>query len=310
MKLGRATFLGVRGVADATHEFIHPTTGVPHSVVVFTGPPASGKTRVLEAILAGKEGAAPYATPVAPERWQRTPGDAAKIILLWWLSEDERRAAGVDDTWATTEVIFASEGLRVDADDGVLALLERYEHRADHGKLEYFPANRQLLPYGAAHGLGAAEQRLYRASKDERKYSFVPRFLGTLRQDARRAVAFAERLALLAPTLRFDPERGREAWHVLESSGAGSNGNTRDVTELSASEIDAVIFAATAVNIELASSILLVDRPELHAHPMHAAGLLAGLAALGPDNQLILSTSSPEILGAVDPSAIRGLGPR
>lgn len=308
MKLGRATFLGVRGVADATHEFIHPTTGLPHPVVVFTGPPASGKTRVLEAILAGKEGVAPYATMVAPEPWQRKADEPAKIVLLWWLNDAERRFAGVEDTWVTTEVILGSDGLRVDADEGLLTILERYEHRADQGKLEYFPSNRQLLPYGASHGLSSVEQRLYRTTKDERKYSFVSRFLGTLRQDRPKAEAFAKTLSYLSPTLQFDPTGGREAWHVLRSATPSAGAATVDATELSASEMDAVIFAATANLLHLSNSVVLVDRPELHAHPSNAAAFVSGLGALGEDNQLFLSTTSAEILAAVDPSSVIQLG--
>lgn len=308
MKLGRATFLGVRGVADATHEFIHPTTGLPQPVVVFTGPPASGKTRVLEAILAGKEGVAPYATMVAPEPWQRKADEPAKIVLLWWLSDAERKFAGVEDTWVTTEVIFGSDGLRVDADEGLLTILERYEHRPDQGKLEYFPSNRQLLPYGASHGLSSVEQRLYRTTKDERKYSFVSRFLGTLRQDKPKADAFAKTLSYLSPTLQFDPTGGREAWHVIRSATPSAGAVTGDVTELSASEMDAVIFAATANLLQLSNSVVLVDRPELHVHPSNAAAFLAGLGALGEDNQLFLSTTSSEILAAVDPSSVVQLG--
>lgn len=308
MKLGRATFLGVRGVADATHEFIHPSTGLPHPVVLFTGPPASGKTRILEAIVAGKEGVAPYAAMVAPEPWQRRRGEPAKIVLLWWLSDAERRYAGVDDTWGTTEVILGSDGVRVDADDGVLTILERFDHRSDQGKVEYFPVNRQLLPHGASHGLSSAEQRLQRASKDERKYSFVPRYLSTLRQDRPKATAFANTLSYLAPTLQLDVEGGRDAWHVVRSATVSAGVETGDVTDLSASERDAVIFAATANLIGLSNSVVLVDRPELHAHPSTAAAFVAGLASLGHDNQLFLATTSAEILAAADPTSIVHLG--
>ena len=71
MKIARLSTLGVHGLEDATYELTHRDTGVPHSIVVVTGPAASGKTRLLEAIVAGKEGAAPYATMTAP---MATPG--------------------------------------------------------------------------------------------------------------------------------------------------------------------------------------------------------------------------------------------
>ncbi|MBK8941587.1 MAG: hypothetical protein IPM79_29285 [Polyangiaceae bacterium] len=63
MKLSRATFLGIRGLPDVTFDLTSPDTGRPHPVVVLTGPPESGKTRALEAILAAKDVLAPTTSP-------------------------------------------------------------------------------------------------------------------------------------------------------------------------------------------------------------------------------------------------------
>ena len=68
MKLARVSFLGVRGLADATYDLVGPS-GVPHDLVVVTGPTASGKTRFLEAVVAAKEAIAPYGLLQAGAPW-------------------------------------------------------------------------------------------------------------------------------------------------------------------------------------------------------------------------------------------------
>jgi hypothetical protein len=73
-----------------------------------------------------------------------------------------------------------------------------------------------------------------------------------------------------------------------------SHGEPRaSVNDLSDSERDAVLFAATALVIDLHCSIALIDRPDLFTDPAAAAALLAGLRALGEDNQLFLAPRRP-----------------
>ena len=57
--------------------------------------------------------------------------------------------------------------------------------------------------------------------------------------------------------------------------------------QLSQSEADAVVFAATATNIGLDHSLVFVDRPDLHVDD--PAPFLEALASLGQDNQLWLT---------------------
>ena len=49
MKIQQATFRGVQGVPDLTLDLTDARTGGPHTVVVLSGPSASGKTRMIEA---------------------------------------------------------------------------------------------------------------------------------------------------------------------------------------------------------------------------------------------------------------------
>ena len=89
MKLLRATFLSIRGLPDMTCDFSRGQNDVARDVVVVTGPASSGKTRLLEALIAAKEVIAPYGAPLASEPWIRPGDDAAKIELTFQLDDDE-----------------------------------------------------------------------------------------------------------------------------------------------------------------------------------------------------------------------------
>jgi len=241
---------------------------------------------------------------VTPERWVRGSEEAAKIILTWFLNEEERRFVGTDAPLVTTETLVRVDATNFEADEGVQALLERYEHDAHTGKIEYFPASRTVLPYGARHGTAPIVQRILRAQSDLAKYSFVPQLLRELRDDDARAEYFGTVLGYLSTTARYQaPPRGHEPWECISSRG----GSPVAPHELSHSELDAVIFAAVATMLQLSHSVVLCDRPDLHATPERAAAYLAALRSLGNDNQIIVTTSSREIIQAMDPAQVFAL---
>jgi hypothetical protein len=294
MKIQRVTFIGVRGLRDATFDLTNPDTGVPHDLVVLTGPAASGKTRTLEAIIAAKEAIGAYG-PMSPgEPWIES--GVAKIVLAFHLDEEEETYAGSASAVVEAEAQFLPDRVRSDADEGIVAVLERYGHEPTRGKLEYFASTRRISALPPYHGLGANEQRALRAGKDGRKYSFVLRFLLELEHDAERARAFADRLRALSPTCRYSPgPRGAD--------GAPRCLSSRDrppvsPTELSDGEADAVLLAAAGTALGLSRSLVLVDRPELYADVGDAAQLVAGLRGLGQGNQLLLASASPEVVAA------------
>lgn len=308
MKIQRVTFLGVRGVGDATLDLTahgaqrtqgtHRTQGMqgtqragePHDTVVITGPSASGKTRMLEALVAAKEAIGPYGLPPVGEPWIGA-GSAAKIVLTFHLDAAERDYAGTSSPTLEAEVIFGPERARSEASEGLRAVLDRYSHDPAQGKLEYFPASRRVPPHAPFAGLGTTEQRLGRAGKDPRKYSFVVSLLRALEHDKPRAAGFAARLEALSPTCRYLPG----STDVIPRCFSSRGGPAATVTELADGEADAVIFAATAVTVGLDRSIVLIDRPDLHLDdPAH---LLGGLAALGQHNQLFL-TAGPALAAA------------
>jgi hypothetical protein len=282
MKIQRATFLGVRGVGDATLDLTDARTGAPHGTVVITGPGASGKTRVLEALIAAKEAIGAYGLPPAGASWIGG-ASAAKILITFHLDGAERDYAGAASSTMDAEVIFVGERARSEAGEGLRALLERYSHDAGKGKLEYFPANRRIPPHAPFSGLGTAEQRMGRAAKDPRKYSFVVSLLRALDHDRARREGFAARLEALSPTCRYVPGATDVVPRCFSSRGA----TAVTAADLSDGEADAVLFAATAVALGLDHSIVFVDRPDLHLDD--AAHLLGGLGALGQDNQLFLA---------------------
>jgi hypothetical protein len=291
MKIQRATFLGVRGVADATLDLTDPKTGAPHGVVMVTGPSASGKTRLIEALIAAKEAIAPLAMPPVSAPWIGA-GNAAKIILTFHLDQAEREFAGTASPIQEGEVIFTPGRPRAEAEEGLRAVLDRYSHDRAHGKLEYFPVSRRIPSFPPFHGLGSAEQRLQRPGKDPRKYGFVVQLLRELERDTARAARFGALLEALSSTLRHHPSGSTEPFPRCFTSRGGAPATA---VEISDGEADAVIFAATALVVGLDRSLVFVDRPDLHADdPGH---LLAGLSALGADNQLILAVR-PELAAA------------
>jgi len=292
MKIQRATFLGVRGVPDVTLDLIDYRTGAPPSVVVISGPHASGKTRLLEALIAAKEAIGSYGPMTSGASWISS-GSAAKVIVTFLLDAAEQEYAGTSSPSLEGEVIFLPDRAKSEADEGLRAVLERYSHDSAQGKLEYFPATRRLPANAPFGGLSVAEQRIGRAGKDPRKYSFIVPFLRGLEYERAQAERFATRLAALSPSLRYVPNASTDAIPRCLSSRGGA---PVTAAEISDSEADAVIFAATATLIGLDHSIVLVDRPALYLDDL--GSLVDGLSALGQDNQLFLAVR-PAFVAAV-----------
>ena len=286
MKIERATFRGIAGVADLTLDLRGDRAGVPRSLVVVAGPSAAGKTRMLEALIAAKEAIRPYGLPVSGAPWIRE-GGAAKIVVSFYLDEAERAFAGTTSETLTGEVIFRADRVDCDADDGLRAVLGRYSHNTSYGKVDYFPADRRIPIFPPFPGFGSGEQRIFRLGKDPRKYGFVLPFLRTLDQDAERRERFAASLAALSTSCRYVADRSGEA---IPRCFASRGGAPATVAQISHAEADAVLFAATASALGLDHSLVFIDRPDLHA--ADASRLLTGLGTLGRNNQLFVTVRS------------------
>lgn len=303
MKLAHAALEGVTGLADQTIVFAE--SGAPPDLFVIGGGPGSGKTRVLEAIIAAKETAGPYVGMVRPEDWC-SPERPARVELHFVLGDQERALAPSSPSPARVVVAWGPSGTRVECDRAVSKLLSRYEHEPEVSKFEYVPENRQRAWGARADGLGAFEQSLHRLTKDPQKYSFLPRFLSSLRTDVIKRRAFADALEALSLTVRLKLPEDPEDDTLFVSRGGAS----AFLSELSSSEVDAVLLAATAVNVALEHSIVFFDRPELYVHPDHVKRFVQSLSKLGRDNQWIIATGSRAVMESVQRGQLHMLGGR
>jgi hypothetical protein len=294
MKIQRVTFLGVRGVPDLALDFLDAAADAPHDLVVLSGPPASGKSRALEVLATAIEAVAPHGPGIAGAPWIGA-GAAAKVIFAAYLDEEERAYAGGDAVAYEAEVTFLPDRVDAAADEGLIAVLERYDHQHRTGKIEYLASSRRLTLEQPWAGLSALEQAALRSGKDARKYSFVPRFLRALEPGSAHARAFADTLSTLSPTCRYQQAPAAPG---LPRCFTSRHGAAVTAAELSHGEADAVLLAATAVAVQLTRSIVLVDRPDLHVAPASVPSFVAGLRALGEDNQLILASAAPEVHAA------------
>lgn len=284
MRLLRARTVGIAGVPDGAWDFAHPDTGEPLDLVLFTGPSAIGQTRLLEAILAARARLAPSGLDVDDERWIERGYRTAKIELALWFDDEERALTRFTDPVVETEVVFGREP---EVDLGLEMLLGGYEHRPRSPKVEYFPARRAIDPH-ASLGLDEAAHEPLRLSRDPRKYAFIPRYLRHLaeRGEHRR---FTDRLAAFTDTCRFDPEA---------AGFVSARGERCSLFELSSSETDAVILAATAALIGLDRSLVLLDRPDLFLAD-DPRRLVRALRGLGEGAQILAASGSPALLRAV-----------
>jgi hypothetical protein len=321
MRLLRLQTTDIAALRDRTYELAHPQTGDALDVAVVTGPPSSGKTRLLETIIAAKEAVASYGGLLAPVRV--APGtSSAKIEAEWALSPAEARRIGETRRSIKSEVLvgaFALSGAERDA--GLTAILGGYAHDPEVGKFEYFHAGR-ALPTGPASlgGASASEssERRIRFSKSSDKYRSIRQVLldnavgerldARPRDPARPAFTerFAKAFGSLCETRKFaGVDRGGDGFRIRFEAPSG---DVVDLDELSDSERQAVIFAATFTHLALHHSIVLVDMPELFLPPSAVVRFATALTGLGQDNQLIFATGSPELVAAVEPYQVVRLG--
>jgi len=298
MKISSISARGIAGLPDLDVDLATAGGAIPHDLFLMSGPAASGKTRLLEAIVATFEAAAPYEGMVRASDWISNPKESGRIAIGLSLDGAERTQAGGGTNIA---VRFESGRVVTDAASGLSRLLQRYDHEDSTPKREYFPETRQIWTEGHADGLGALEQSLLRGSKHPRKYSFVPRFLASLADDPIRSNRFATALNRLAPGLEYVPTNRQYCFSSHKSAPV-------PVNRLSSSEADAVLICATAVMIGLNHSLVLLDRPELYVPPERIVAWTETLATLGTDNQWIVATNSPELLQSVGQNQIAWLG--
>jgi hypothetical protein len=289
MKISRFTARGVLGLRDLDLDFTAGAPGGPRDVVIVSGPPASGKTRLFDLMLAALEAIGPYHGMVRAEDWCADLGKGARVEL--GLSVEGSPVGAAEHA----VVDFTADGVLTAGNRKVAKLVSRYDHDPTHGKREYFPEGRQRAWGARCDGLGELEQSLLRSTKDAQKYSFVPRFLAELRHDVQRRATFARQLELLSPSVRF------AAAPRKDPTACFKNRMREEVpfVELSSSESEAVIIAATATLVGLHRSVIFLDRPELHVSSDRLAEFVEALLQLGEQNQWFIATSDRNLAASL-----------
>jgi len=323
MKLLRLHLKHCRDLPDGDYPFTQPD-GSPHDRVVITGPSASGKTTLLQAIAMVKECMAGYGPQHDPRAFLRQGEGTGAARLTLLLDETERQRADTREPIVTLEVRL-SGGLGEPPPPGVKKLLGRYRHDPDIPLVDYLPASRDLpiTPVDVPPPTERDEARLRLAARPRKYEGVVPWLREALLAEASRAAAklrdeglaigapgqgdtpldaFRDNLATLCPWLRLTglDHAGRDP--VFERR----NGSRPTIATLSSAERDAVLLATNGPRLGLRRSVLLIDRPDLHAHPADQNRWLDVLAQ--EDNQLLIATSSPAILDSVSPGQVINLG--
>lgn len=303
MKLTHIDTCGVAGVRDVHWSLRRRSDGAPAELAIVTGRPGSGKTRLLEAIIAAKEDVGAYGAPPRSEDMTAEDAVAAKVKLGLVLTERERLFAGLDDTDVETESIFADNAEAIEAphDPGLSALLARYDHTSHLGKWDWFPSTRWLSG-GASFATSEVDQARLRMSSSPRKYdALVQLVIDDVLEDEERTSRFEEAFATLCTSTRFVGARRRASRRELWFHGAHGDA---PLAKLSASEQQAFLFAASFVALSLEHSVILIDTPELWLAPHDVVDFVGALTHLGRGNQLIVATTHDALVASASASAV------
>jgi hypothetical protein len=309
MKLTRVRLENVRTVTDGEYAFAHPD-GRPFDIALVTGPAASGKSTMLEAIAMAKQRVAPAGRPARPREFLRTGESNGRVELTLLLTDEERARTGITEPVVRLRVMLS--GGMLENDPKLVRLLEHTD------RFDYFPANRTLTePLGMEPAPDEATERRIRLSADPDKYRGVVSWLrGGLAEHASNIAAQLARGGMVMGTDVPDPLAGFRArlaamcpWLRLEGLGPDGatpmflreGGSNPPMFELSAAERDAVLLAATLERTDHRGGIVLIDRADLHAHPDDQLRWLTTLQADHGCQVVVTATSerlSREIPGA------------
>jgi hypothetical protein len=294
MRIASVAWKGVAGLADGALDLARDG-GIPADLVVVTGGPGSGKTRLLETIIAGKERVAAYGPRPRLDDLLGKDGTGAKISIEWWMSEEERAFVGVTTPVLPTEAIYErSNTADLAPDPAIGVLLERYDHEMHHGKVDYIPADRALPSYATAVGDPVYDQRRQRLSRGPDKYAGLMKLAEDMivrRADAGRTGNLEALFTELCPHLQI---AGASSAAGLEIVREGSS--PLPLSRLSMSEKQAFAIAASMALVGVHNSVVLYDTPELYLSGAEARRQLDVLRAFAPTNQWIVATCAEEIV--------------
>lgn len=330
MKLLSIELHNILGAPDGAYSFTD-AHGAPLGVALITGGPASGKTSLLEAIVAAKEAVGPYGGARLGKHLLRRGATAGRISATWLLSEQERERESLGALRHTVVWEVGDGAPRIEVDPRLRRLFSEHHTDPSRGKVEYFPARRQIDPGALAAEQGGfapiAHARL-RLTRDPVKYTAL---LPTVRALALRAASEIQRevserglvirsreqapLAPLAAAVAAMTPDLRLADVDLGDARDGVRFLRRDRTmltlaDLSESEKQGVLFALAFSQLGLSRSLVLIDEPELHIHASDRARFLHALVALGTDNQILAATGSSDLTAVATPTQVLDLSAR
>ena len=335
MKISQLSLRNVRALPDLDRSLVDRSKK-PHDVILVTGPTGSGKTRLLEAIALWKEAAAPYGAPPKRDALAGPRGASGEIAGTWEMTPDEVRRGVLSTPSPKVSVEVGLGAPTPQVEKGLRKVLSDFFRVPTHGKIEYFPANRRLSDRPLPVPLDALSEKVeapMRTDRDADKYG-VERAWLTARLEADLAAAGSTlegrgvllsrqapdslaqaraSIAKLCPHLRLSGlgKNGNRVEPRLLRAGADARADRAEVwlSEISAGEEQAVLFAAAFQRLALSRSVILIDTPELGLHPADHARFFRALCALGEDNQIIAATTSPGILATASPDQILDLSP-
>lgn len=317
MKVKRLQVDGFRGLPDRDFLFGDPSGKAPNLVVV-TGPTGSGKTSFLEAIIAGKERVAGYGAVGAPAQYLRPGVTGGKVKITWETDATERERFGIETMTIDSEALFGATLTTPEIDPGLQGMLLEYDVEPTSSKVEYFHATRRLRLGSAADptqlGNSSLSDKAIRLTRDDAKYGGLVRFVvaaamgldidpnGQARPKGRVTAAFEK----LCTTKKL-----AGLYRVGDGLFPGftdAAGRPIGMSQLSDGELDAFLFATSWVRSGIRRSVVLIDTPELHRSDAEARALVTSLASLEEDNQLIVATRAPGVIGLVPKDRLIQLG--
>lgn len=98
---------------------------------------------------------------------------------------------------------------------------------------------------------------------------------------------------------------GLSETHETKPIFKNSLGNEFDITGLSSGEKQLFLRALSLKFLEVNNSVILIDEPEISLHPQWQKKIIDVYESIGNNNQLIIATHSPHIIGDIESKQLR-----
>jgi hypothetical protein len=302
----------------------------PSNFMVLCGGNGCGKSSILDALIIAKEIARSYYMLQVDSRLVSADASQAKIALTLAFDEPERVWAA--QRYAATRVDVAELVAVIDrggqarleqSSHPILDLLGVYDSQVDQplGYFDYFEPQRIYprvdLSSWEPGSLNDTNMKQTLAARGVTKFQHTKRFLASLKmrdlqalqrsiRDGRPEVpdSLAEFRVFFdeffAPMRFIDVQIDSSPFQFIIATPRGEI----DIDDLSSGEKEVLNVFARFYQLKPRGSIILMDEADAHLHPDLARRYLAVLRRIGQDNQLWLTTHSPEMMMAAGSDAL------